>query len=70
MMIMANATPVTAAQTEAEETKTDAGTPVASPEAAAPAITEVKGKAAVAPKAAKAKEVSADFTNGIKRETY
>jgi hypothetical protein len=70
MMIMANATPVTAAQTEADEATTTAATPAADATGTTPAITEVKGKAAVAPKAAKAKEVSEDFTNGIKRETY
>lgn len=67
---MANATPVTAT-TEADVTpEVTPDATQAAPEADAPVITEVKGKAAPAPKAAKAKEVSADFTNGIKRETY
>lgn len=73
---MANATPVTAT-TEADETQE--ATPVVTPDAATegasestlPAsITEVKGKAATAPKSAKAKAVSSEFANGIKRETY
>ena len=46
----------------------NANSVTATPEAEV--ITEVKGKEAVAPKAPKAKEVTEDFTHGIKRESY
>lgn len=72
---MANATPVTTPDEKAPEATltqdTQADTP-AQPDAT-PAITEVIGEAVIAqeaPKAAKVKEKSAAFTNGIKRETY
>ena len=55
---MANATPVTAT-TEAVVTKEETQV-----------ITEVEGKAAPKKAPAKPKETSADFSNGIKRETY
>lgn len=55
---MANAKPVTAT----EQTTVDHTAPAE--------ITKVEAEAAPAPKAAKAKEKSEDFSNGIKRETY